>query len=92
MKNKQRETNRNFLIPSTFNKCYHIARNEQDMKGYVWCDWLYMKYYALSSASKKRNDVEMQVLTCVSIAKLKSNILFIHFGKREKTILPINRQ
>lgn len=93
--NNVKPTNRNFLIPSTFNKCYHIARNEQDMKGcvyvYIWCDWLYEVLCPFFSI-KKRNDVEMQVLTCVSIAKLKSNILFIHFGKREKTISPINRQ
>lgn len=56
--NNVKPTNRNFLIPSTFNKCYHIARNEQDMKGCVLCMYNiygaigYMKYYALSSASK----------------------------------------
>lgn len=83
MKNKQRETNRKFLIPTTFNKCYHTARNEQDMKGVYICDWLYEVLCPFFNI-KKRNDVEMQVLTCVSTAKLKSNILFIHFSKREK--------
>lgn len=44
--NNVKPTERLFLIPTTFNECYHRARNEQDMKG-VYSAIDFMKYYAL---------------------------------------------